>query len=37
MKAIMNDRTFDEVLGGSKKTAWKAFMLVVNNHPQTIE
>lgn len=31
IKAVLNDRDFDEILGKSDKAAWEAFVLVVNN------
>lgn len=30
IKAVVNDRNFDEILRGSDKEAWEAFVLVVN-------
>jgi hypothetical protein len=30
IKAVVNDRNFDEILGGSDNEAWEAFVLVVN-------
>jgi hypothetical protein len=42
IKAVLNDRNFDEILGKSDKAAWEAFVLVVNNlkmpiHRQLVE
>lgn len=42
IKAVMNDRNFDEILGKSDKATWEAFILVDNNlkmpiHRQLVE
>jgi hypothetical protein len=42
IKAVLNDRNFDEILGKSDKAAWEAFILVVSNlkmpiHKQLVE
>lgn len=42
IKAVKNDRNFDEILRGSEEAAWKAVILVVSNlttpvHRQMVE
>ena len=42
IKAVLNDWNFDEILGKSDKSAWEAFVLIVNNlkmpiHRQLVE
>jgi len=42
IKAVLNDRNFEEMLGRSDMAAWEAFVLVVNNlkmpiHRQLVE